>query len=106
MDGIAACVVITAPRFCMFSVLSMLSVNDVCKGDEAETTDVGVVECSVVRGAVITNGFGAMEAIIFMKRCYRCVKRCACRDGRRLMHRMGHYLYRVRVQFFICNSRR
>ena len=107
MDGIAASVVITAAglgMFGMLSMLSMLSVDDIGKGDEAETVDVGVVQCSVVRSAIITSGLGAMGDIVFMEGCCRRLERCGRRDRRRLMHCVGDDLNGVSIKSLVCDG--
>lgn len=65
MDRVAARVVIKAARLCM---LGMFSVDHVGKGDEAETANIGRIECPVVRGVVIANGVESVGGVIFMQR--------------------------------------
>lgn len=63
MDGIAAGVVISTTRF------YVLSMDNVSEGNEAETANIGVVECSIIRGGVVANDFRSVKAIVLIKGC-------------------------------------
>jgi hypothetical protein len=51
----------------MFGVLRMLGMDNVGKGDEAETTHICRVQGTVIRSGVIARGFWSMKSIVFMQ---------------------------------------